>query len=370
MEVVLSVTRSGMYTALADCRNYCTTVPQTFYRKFFEQDFSSTSAFFQPPLDTIRNEFTFPVEDAIGVMVSAACLLLLRFTLHHTLFKSAGHSMKLREEDVKKVPESLWSVVFYSSVFSYMCYLLHFTERHNYLTDMHSWYTPMTDLARNELWWVYIVELGYYLSAVINDGYLNTEKVFTDKVMMVIHHAATIGLIVFSYSLDFLPAGVVVLYCHDACDIWLDSAKIFNYLGRRGFGLTKLYEAISNGLFVTFVISWVYFRLYLFGVKTLYGTGYVYYTDVDPPHLYLTFNLLLHVLLVLHYIWFALILKVVIKVIQGEDKEDIREKEIRERKMKEKRLKNPIRRKSSLAQVYLDNTLATDAPDGDDKKIL
>jgi ceramide synthetase len=48
---------------------------------------------------------------------------------------------------------------------------------------------------------------------------------------MFIHHIATIILIGYSYTVNFVRNGILVLMCHDPCDVFMEAAKLFKYAG-------------------------------------------------------------------------------------------------------------------------------------------
>jgi len=85
----------------------------------------------------------------------------------------------------------------------------------------------------------------------------------SDYLVMLGHHVATLGLMGVSYWFHFHRFGLIVLFVHDVSDIWIDLLKIFNYL--------KLQDAagffLVEGVFTCNLISWVYFRLYIFPFK-------------------------------------------------------------------------------------------------------
>eukprot|EP01134_Creolimax_fragrantissima_P003933 CFRG3933T1 len=348
MESLINIV-SPVYT---DFSNYWEYVPRTLYSQFMAQNFDSFQDFVEPALQSAKDEFKYTYDDLIRLMAFAGSIFLVRLILHNTVFKGMARILGLNQQDKEKFPESMWNITFYSMTFAYMYYLMNVTGRHEYLTDMHSWYRPLSKQAFNELWWLYMVELGYYLSALVMDVVFNSDK--DDYLMLTLHHFATISLIGFSYSLNLLPVGLTVMYCHDLNDVLLDLAKVFNYLGRReGASLTSVFQFLSNCTFLCFVYSWVHYRFWLFGSKVLLGTGYFYHTDT-PGHLHLTFNFLLHLLLTLHYIWFLLILKVVKKVLLGQAKDDIREKSIRRRSSFANQFHNEQKGMGSLTTLIQD----------------
>ena len=88
-----------------------------------------------------------------------------------------------------------------------------------------------------------------------------------DYFVMMTHHIATIGLVGLSYQYNYVRYGVLVLFLHDIADIVIDLMKIANYLkleGPAGFFVVEF-------LFVTNLFTWIYFRLYVFAVKVIWG---------------------------------------------------------------------------------------------------
>ena len=47
---------------------------------------------------------------------------------------------------------------------------------------------------------------------------------------MLFHHIVTMVLLGWSYEMGYHRVGVLVLICHDASDVFLDSAKCFHYI--------------------------------------------------------------------------------------------------------------------------------------------
>lgn len=81
--------------------------------------------------------------------------------------------------------------------------------------------------------------------------------------VMFAHHLATIGLVLISYYCNYVRYGAMVLWLHDISDIPVDLLKLLNYLklgDPPGLYLTEICFAAN-------LISWVYFRLYVFPFK-------------------------------------------------------------------------------------------------------
>ncbi|KAJ1846226.1 Sphingosine N-acyltransferase lag1, partial [Coemansia sp. RSA 2703] len=173
--------------------------------------------------------------------------------------------------------------------------------------------------------WYYLVQTAFWLSNVYT---IHVEERRKDHLEMMIHHVTTISLVLLSYTFHFTRFGHAFMLIMDFPDIFLSSAKLFRYMG---------YEMIPNLLFGVFSISWVVTKHYLclkmmFSIWTL-GTTLVPHEKHFPhyPNSYASYPIvsfmwafLLILQIVLIY-WFALILKVLHRVlIKGQDADDNR----------------------------------------------
>ena len=68
--------------------------------------------------------------------------------------------------------------------------------------------------------------MAFYLSLVVTLFYDNKRKDFNEQV---IHHIATLSLLVLSYVSQFTRVGALVMLYHDCSDVFLELAKLFNY---------------------------------------------------------------------------------------------------------------------------------------------
>jgi hypothetical protein len=158
---------------------------------------------------------------------------------------------------------------------------------------------------------VYLFELGFWLSCVL---FLSVETIRKDFAEMCIHHAATCTLIGVSYAYDYTRIGLVVLILHDCGDIFLYFAKFYNYLK---------FQKTTDLLFGTFVIVFAICRLFLFPlgpIRTAWGplTGYIPEYK-ETYHQFKGAYILpgmLTVLQALHVMWFALIIRMVIRMLK------------------------------------------------------
>ncbi|XP_015268469.1 PREDICTED: ceramide synthase 4-like [Gekko japonicus] len=143
----------------------------------------------------------------------------------------------------------------------------------------------------------YIMQLSFYGSLVITLPFDVKRK---DHKMQIIHHAATIFLISFSYCANYIRIGTLVMIIHDASDCLLEPTKMFHYLKWR---------KICDTLFIVFSAVFLFSRLVIFPSKVLYNT-YYYSMEIYKPFLgYYLMNGSLMILQLLHIFWSYLIVR-------------------------------------------------------------
>jgi sphingoid base N-palmitoyltransferase len=135
------------------------------------------------------------------------------------------------------------------------------------------------------------------------------------------HHVATIGLVLYSWQVNFSRVGAMTFLCHDANDVFLEGAKLARYARRQG---------LATGLFAAFAGSWFVTRLFYFPLWIIWTAWHdpapriALPYGVDPDPHFLAFQSMLFFLLALHAYWSYLILKVLAKALKGKV-EDVRE---------------------------------------------
>ena len=144
-----------------------------------------------------------------------------------------------------------------------------------------------------------------------------------DYAELMAHHFATIGLVLYSWQLNFSRVGAMTFLCHDVNDVFLEGAKLARYARS---------EAWSTALFAIFAASWFVSRLFYFPLWIIWTAWHdpagriALPYGIDPDPHFLAFQSMLFFLLALHAYWSWLILKVLKKAITGKV-EDVREED-------------------------------------------
>ena len=161
--------------------------------------------------------------------------------------------------------------------------------------------SPFTEFA-------YQYQLGFYFAELVA---IFQETRRSDFMEYVIHHVTTILLVAMS-NIDLQTrVGGYVFFIHDIPDIFLCFAKCMHYL--------KI-EFMTNILFVLFVVTFFFNRLICLPSAT--HCLFCATPLMDPPLPFTVFYQILCVLLgvvlqALHFFWFYMIMKMVIRLVTG-----------------------------------------------------
>ncbi|KAM8962018.1 ceramide synthase 1 [Pelodytes ibericus] len=236
---------------------------------------------------------------------------------------------QLQPREADKFPESAWKLIFYSTSWSYSCYLLFFTEYtffNESYSSFHGWKSGLE--VPRDIALAYLFQGSFYAHAAYATLYMDAWR--KDSIVMILHHVVTFTLITFSYAFRYHNIGILVLFLHDVNDIQLEFTKLNVYFKNRGGKYHRVNDIISDIGCIIFSFSWFWFRLYWFPHKVLYATCY-YSLEYNPQiPLYLFFNTLLFVLTLMNIYWFLYIVHFVWKVVTGQVQEvnDVREYDV------------------------------------------
>jgi ceramide synthetase len=196
-----------------------------------------------------------------------------------------------RSLEIQKFNEAFWRASFYTFIW---CYGIWVGWRESWLMDMRAiwggW--PLEQQASTEVRWYYFLSMGHYIHLFVTQFFEPRRK---DWWEMFIHHIVTMLLLFFSYLVNFVRIGTVVLLCHDGSDIFLELAKLFNYM-KMG--------ALCDATFVVFALAFFVGRLVLYPWRVVYVAVVLGAEQVGVWRGFYIFVGLLLVLQVLHLFWF------------------------------------------------------------------
>uniref|UniRef100_A0A8C7KGG8 Ceramide synthase 3 n=1 Tax=Oncorhynchus kisutch TaxID=8019 RepID=A0A8C7KGG8_ONCKI len=196
---------------------------------------------------------------------------------------------KRRNQDrpgvLKKFREASWRFVFY--LLALIGGVVSLYDKEWFYDTWEVWNGFPKQTMLDSQYWYYILEMSFYGSLLFRVTFDVKRKDFKEQI---IHHLATLTLLSFSWCVNYIRIGTLVMLIHDASDVLLESAKLFNY----------------------------HHCLYRLHHSRLIHCTWVYPTLQYPPFFgYYFFNVMLVVLLFLHIFWAYLILRMVKKFLFG-----------------------------------------------------
>lgn len=227
---------------------------------------------------------------------------------------------KMTKTRIVKFVEAFWRFCFYSGFCILGYNALFVPEPASWLLNTRDHFEGWPHHTISQaMFFYYHIELGCYIHQL-----LWTEVSRSDSVEMIVHHIVTISLIVLSFLTKFMRIGAVILLIHDLADVFLESAKVFNYMARAE-NTRWMKDYIVDPLFGVFAVTFFITRLVIYPRNILFSLrddGYVLY-GCDwggcPAYIGLLFTLQF-----LHIYWFYLIMVMVVKLAMGTMKDDER----------------------------------------------
>nr|XP_057904020.1 ceramide synthase 2-like [Doryrhamphus excisus] len=210
-----------------------------------------------------------------------------------------------RPSKIKKFQEASWRFTFYFVAF--FAGLATLIDKPWFYDMKRMWDNfPKMPVLQCQYWY-YMTELGFYVSLLVSVASDVKRKDFKEQI---VHHVATIVLIGFSWLVNYIRGGTLIMLVHDAADYLMESAKMFNYAG---------WKRTCNCIFTVFAVVFIITRLIIFPFCIIHAT-LVYPLSLYKPFFgFYFFNGLLLVLLTLHIFWAVLIVRMVIKFLPGND---------------------------------------------------
>jgi len=261
-------------------------------------------------------------------IIVAVLITLLRFLFDPVMLRLAEW-IEILPNDKIRFQENCWQCLYY---------ILSWTFVASYVLRSDFYYDTLFifegDFPNQPLppvvYAIYLLNIGWYLHGLYG-LFTGLEVVKKDFVELLIHHIITISLLYFSMMVGYWKFGVLVLYTHDLCDVFLQIPKIYLLLDNAGhFGPPEQINSMFEvAVFVPLPVSWVYFRLYLYPLKVIYPAVTITSTTVpwEGCDYYWLFCFGLFALLMLQYFWFVLILMVAWKKVHdGESFDDVRDR--------------------------------------------
>uniref|UniRef100_A0A7S1EPI5 TLC domain-containing protein n=1 Tax=Timspurckia oligopyrenoides TaxID=708627 RepID=A0A7S1EPI5_9RHOD len=250
-------------------------------------------------------------------ILSSILILIIRFYLQRHFFPKHIISRYIPPSDksTQKCSETLFYSFFYSTTWT-LSMIVYSTESWrinffspNKMSELYQNYPPST--LSFGLKHFYLIETGFYIGSFI---FLIIDTKRKDFLQYIIHHVATVLLLIGSYLIGYVRIGLIVVMLHDFGDISLYVAKSLHYLG---------FHPYDTVVFVSFVIGFYVSRLlllprliysivietFLIAAETPDFNKWTKFWPMYVSH-WAVFLVLLNVLMLLHAFWYNLALRV------------------------------------------------------------
>lgn len=234
-------------------------------------------------------------------------------------FKSLGIFLGIApvaERKLKKFQYQMWLLMYYvlSTVFgAYVLWDKPWTGFPMNSENMMALFVNHPSQPDNWITWYYSYEMGFFAAEFF---VIFQETRRSDFLEYVIHHIATLLLMLFSYIGFEHRIGSYILIIHDVSDIFLCFTKILHYV--------KANELLVNASFVIFMVIFAFARLICLPV---HGFA-VFFVGIGKRMATVNFwflGILLQVVLQgLHVYWFVLIVQMVHRLLLTDTRGDVR----------------------------------------------
>lgn len=255
--------------------------------------------FFDSQFDTSVNLYKdFSSLLCIILIVSIVRKVMLHICTKFGLFLARSFLTKEYVEDPLNklrwvnLGKQLWKVFLHGTITLFAWYQFHNEEW--WFRDFTPIWEKRVPTSISEKWWS-LIEIAYHIIGIFAVYY---EKDRKDRMAFFIHHTCTCSLSIGGYISGYNLIGMMCTQVHDVSDVYLSLAKILNHL--------KLQNLVIVGAIVN-LISWIYYRLYLFPVFLIWSTIMDGWFKIGS-YFALFLSIFLFALLALHWYWLFLIL--------------------------------------------------------------
>lgn len=213
---------------------------------------------------------------------------------------------------IDKFTESCWRFIFYISLFTYGAITI---PQEKWFWNLSlCWHDFPFHAVSSTISNLYFMELSLYVSLLLSVFFDVRRK---DFYPMLFHHIFTSLLLLFSWVCNFVRIGCLIIVIHDIADVFLESAKVFNY---------AKWSISAHVMFANFSLSFFFGRIVLFPFWVIHSSMVQSWQIIGPFPAWFFFNGLLSILMGLNIYWFLFILKMVLKIVftEKENKKDVR----------------------------------------------
>lgn len=306
---------------------------------------SYTKLFYELPYAQANGQYIQGSDDALFVLGWLVLMTAIRATIIECVYEFVTRLRVMSRKASMRFAEQAFLLTYDFTSFSMGMNIL--VNSSYWLNFEELWSTWPSREISGELKWYYLVQLAFWLQQLLA---INLEKRRKDFGQMFLHHCVTSFLMYVAYAYRWTNVGNVILCIMDVVDFLLPLAKMLKYLH---------FEAACNTMFGIFLTTWLVARhgIYVKLCWSIYRdvprvmpfacySGETMELETDPSKLSrwryfdpffdqkgticLDRNVksiflgLLLMLQVLSIVWFGMIIKVALSMLNGEGANDTR----------------------------------------------
>jgi len=233
----------------------------------------------------------------------------------------ATHRAIKHRTNQRKFADQSWQLAIHVSM---TCYGLFVLQPMDWFKDTKQCYQGPGGAygTKGDIWLerLYIIQTAIWAYTAFSHRWIESRH--KDYFVMFTHHVVTIFLISVSWFIN-LKFGALVLLLHDASDIGVDLLKMSNYAGR---GSDSGGLPITEVIFVTALVVWIYLRLWVYPTVFLTSAFYESVAVCEDVGVNCSvMRLALVILQIMHVWWTYLLIRILVRGITHDSGRDVYE---------------------------------------------
>ncbi|CAJ0575158.1 unnamed protein product, partial [Mesorhabditis spiculigera] len=208
---------------------------------------------------------------------------------------------------LKRVSECGWRFCMFVSMFTAGYFVLQDQPQFADVTECwRNWPAHPLPL---KVYWYYTIETAFYWSLLFGHVFFDVRR--HDFFQMLLHHTVTLLLLYISWTMNMVRVGTLILFSHDAADIFLELGKLFRYAN---------WQTLLSIDFVVLLVVWMGTRLFyypfwiinsiVFDAPALIQADYSWGNIFQRPIVPRVLMVMLCTLLLLHVFWTWILLQI------------------------------------------------------------
>nr|CAX69331.1 putative LAG1 longevity assurance homolog 1 [Schistosoma japonicum] len=212
-------------------------------------NYPSSLFFFLRIISAIR-----PIQVFHAILTGSA-LTTLRIYITRRFFVKLISDVGVTPETANKLVESCWKGFWFLIMWLFSLKVVILSGRTDFQYPLRAFRDIKFEVGFFDIptppdyYWLYTLQLGFYLHSLWSVFFMDAWR--KDSSVLVLHHCLSLILLESSLLLRLHRMGVLVLFLHDICDVFLEVGKVNVYLRIRHGKTYPIHMTIANMFFCT-----------------------------------------------------------------------------------------------------------------------